>query len=229
MFSTILLCFLHLASGLCVPGAFPGSTEDVETKSRQAERSEATRSALLRAGRELFTEKGFADTATEEVVARAGVTRGALYHHFRDKTDLFRAVHEELENELIERVAAAMGSDDVLEAVVASTTAYLEACRDPAYQRITHTDGPGVLGWEEWWKTGDEHGLGLIREGLQRVIDAGLMDPKPVELFAHMVRGALMEAGQFVSRVPEADIEEVERTVLEFLMGLLREPPQQSF
>lgn len=224
MFSTTVLWFLHL--GLCVLDAFPGSTEDVETRGRQAERSEATRSALLRAGRELFTEKGFADTATEEVVARAGVTRGALYHHFRDKTDLFRAVHEELEQEINGRVAAAMAADDVLEAVEAGTRAYLEACRDPAFQRITHTDGPGVLGWEEWWQTGDEHGLDLIRAALQRTIDAGLMDPKPVDLVAHMLRGALMEAGQFVSRVPEADIEEVERTVLEFLMGLLRGPPE---
>ncbi len=193
-------------------------------KSRQAERSEATRTALLRAARELFAERGYVETSTEELVARAGVTRGALYHHFRDKTDLFRAVHAEIETEINERVAKAMQVDDVLAGVVAGTATYLEACRDPAIQRIALTDGPGVLGWDEWWETGDEHGLALIRDGLQRAMDSGLMDPKPVELVAHMVRGALMEAGQYVSRTPDAHIEEVEKTVLEFLMGLLRDP-----
>ena len=194
----------------------------METKGRQAERSEATRSRLVRTARELFAEKGFSDTSTEEVVARAGVTRGALYHHFRDKLDLFRAVHDEIEEEINARVEAAMDRDDVLEGVTAGVSAYLEACRDPAIQRIALLDGPGVLGWDKWMDTGDEHGLALIRTALERAIDAGLMEPRPVEPLAYMVRGAIMEAGQFVSRVPDADAQEVERTLLELLLGLLR-------
>src|SRR4051812_30260351 len=113
----------------------------------QAERSTATRSALLRAARDLFSSHGYAGTGREEIVAAAGVTRGALQHHFGDKLALFRAVYETVEQEIVDAVAtAAMGAgDNPLEQLRAGCHAYLDAVLDPAVQRICAVDGPAVL------------------------------------------------------------------------------------
>jgi AcrR family transcriptional regulator len=201
-------------------------TDAMVTRTRQVERSEATRAALVTAARDLFSEKGFGDTATEDIVAAAGVTRGALYHHFRDKTDLFRAVYEDIEYEMKDRLEGAMQKDDINEAVASGISAYLKECRNPVLQQIMFNDAPSVLGWEACVEIGDRHGRGVIRAGLQRAIDEGLMDPMPVDLVVQMVRGALMEAGQFVARTPNVNIEEVETTVFRFLTGLLKQPPE---
>src|SRR5919201_5216798 len=99
----------------------------------RAERAEATRAELLGTARELFADRGYADVGTEEIVRAAGVTRGALYHHFRDKRDLFREVHESLERELTERIGAAMaGVDDPLQLLETGVRAFLDACTEPA-------------------------------------------------------------------------------------------------
>jgi AcrR family transcriptional regulator len=202
-------------------------TDAMATRTRQVERSEATRAALVTAARDLFSEKGFGDTATEDIVAAAGVTRGALYHHFRDKTDLFRAVYEYIEYEMKDRLEGAMQKDDINEAVASGISAYLKECRNPVLQQIMFNDAPSVLGWEVCVEIGDRHGRGVIRAGLQRAIDEGLMDPMPVDLVVQMVRGALMEAGQFVARTPNVNIDEVEMTVFRFLTGLLKQPHEE--
>ncbi|MGH2695217.1 MAG: TetR/AcrR family transcriptional regulator, partial [Actinomycetota bacterium] len=165
----------------------------------QAERTETTRQALVAAGRELFATKGFKATATEEVVARAGVTRGALYHHFRDKVDLFRAVYSEVEQEMVARVTSAMDSDDVIAAGEAGVRAYLEACREPEFQQICHVDGPHVLGFDEWRIAARSHGVEMIGPSLKRAIDEGLIKDREVDPLAHIIHGALMEAGMYVS------------------------------
>src|SRR3954466_5806622 len=129
----------------------------------QAERTEATRGALMAPGRELFGARGYADVGTEEIVRAARVTRGALYHHFRDKRDLFREVHESLERELVERVAASMkGVDDPIERVEIGLRAFLDACTEPAMIRIALIDAPTVLGWEEWREIDARYGLGIV-------------------------------------------------------------------
>jgi AcrR family transcriptional regulator len=201
-------------------------TGAMATKTRQVERSEATRAALVTAARNLFSQKGFGDTATEDIVAAAGVTRGALYHHFRDKTDLFRAVYEDIEFEMKDRLEGAMDKGDIIEAIASGISAYLKECRNPVLQQIMFNDAPSVLGWEACVEIGDRHGRGVIRAGLQRAMDEGLIDPVPVDLVVQMIRGALMEAGQYVARTPNVDIEEVEATVFKFLTGLLKQPPE---
>ncbi|MGH2808165.1 MAG: TetR/AcrR family transcriptional regulator [Actinomycetota bacterium] len=198
------------------------------TRTRQVERSEATRAALVTAARDLFAERGFGDTATEDIVAAAGVTRGALYHHFRDKSDLFRAVYEDIEFDMKDRIEGAMAKDDILDAVAAGISAYLTECKDPVVQQIIFNDARSVLGWEACNEIGDRHGGGVIRAGLQRAIDEGLIDPLPVDLVVQMIRGTLMEAGQYVARTPNANIEEVETTVFRFLTGLLQQEPESK-
>ena len=122
---------------------------------KKAEQSEATRTALLRAARELFAERGYADTATEDIAQRAGVTRGALYYQFRDKSGLFRAVLEGLNLNISTQVASAMqtnqGEPGALwdRLVNAGREVYLDACLDPAFQRIVLIEAATVLGWEE--------------------------------------------------------------------------------
>src|SRR6188472_3338672 len=114
-------------------------------------RGDSTRSSLTSAARTLFAERGYAGVGTEEIVARAGVTRGALYHHFADKRDLFRAVHEELEEALVADIGARLdGIEDPWELLVTGVRAFLDACTDPALIQISLLDAPAVLGWEEW-------------------------------------------------------------------------------
>src|SRR3954454_23727851 len=127
----------------------------------KAAQSEATRAKLLAAARALFGARGYANVGTEEIVRAAGVTRGALYHQFADKRELFEAVFEETERELITKAVSAQAVvDDPVEALRGAFVGWLDACSEPAAQRIILVDAPGVLGWEEWRAIGERLGLG---------------------------------------------------------------------
>src|SRR3954453_14090288 len=118
---------------------------NVNERKTQAERSEATRGALIAAARPLFAERGFAGVGTEEIVRAAGVTRGALYHHFSGKDDLFRAVFEQVESEVTERIAeGALSDPDPVAALRAGAEMFLDACLEPEVQRIVLIDAPSV-------------------------------------------------------------------------------------
>jgi AcrR family transcriptional regulator len=172
--------------------------------SRQEQRSEATRSALVRVGRELFAKRGFTEVSTEEIVRRAGVTRGALYHHFRDKRDLFAAVVDQVEQDVLERVAqAALGEADPWTQQLAAVRAYLDVCLEPAVQRIVLVDAPSVLGLAAWREIEAKYGLALVRAGLENVMNAGLIERQPVEPLAHLVLGALTEGGLLIARAED--------------------------
>jgi AcrR family transcriptional regulator len=199
----------------------------MNVKSRKAEQSEATRAALVAAARELFTDKGYAGVATEEIVQRAGVTRGALYHHFRDKRALFRAVVEELEQESVERVAsAALAQKDPWKVQVTALNAYLDGCLEPAVQTIVLVDAPSVLGPEEWREIEAKYGLALVRTGLESIMEAGLIEEQPVEPLAHLMLGALAEAGLMIARSedPKKARQEVGKSVERLLEGLRLRP-----
>ena len=167
----------------------------------QRDRSNATRTALTVAARELFAELGFHGTPAEAVVRRAGVTSGALYHHFRDKTDLFRAAFEAVEVSLAQRVAAQarLGTDawDRLERGVAE---YLHACREPEVRRIVLQDGPSVLGWEEWHSIDAAHHLRPLAASLASAMRANMLERRPPEPLARVLLGTLTEAGLAVDR-----------------------------
>jgi AcrR family transcriptional regulator len=196
----------------------------VERRS-QAERSEATRAALIEAARPLFAERGYADVGTEEIVRAAGVTRGALYHHFDGKRELFEAVYRLVEAELAERIATgalAANADSPLVAMRAGAEMFLRACTEPDVQQIALLDGPSVLGWDRWREIGAEHGLGLIEGSLQAAIDAGAIPEQPVRSLAHVLMGALDEAAMLVARAedPEGMRAEVGRTLDTLLAAL---------
>src|SRR5689334_6060857 len=191
--------------------------------SSKAQQSEATRRRLLRVGRDLFARRGYADVPTEEIVRRASVTRGALYHHFRDKRDLFAAVVEELEQDVAERlVAAALSKADPWEQQRAAIDAFLDVCLEPAVQRILLTDAPSVLGLTAWREIEAKYGLALVQAGLQSVIDAGYIEQQPVEPLAHLFLGALTEGGLVIARADdrEAARREVGEGIDRILSGL---------
>jgi AcrR family transcriptional regulator len=179
----------------------------MERKTKHAQRSDATRAALVAAARPLFARRGFAGVGAEEIVAAAGVTRGALYHHFGGKEGLLAAVYEQLEQELLERIGARVaevGARDPLAALVTGAQAFLDACSEPEVHRIVLLDAPSVLGWERWREIGWRYGSGLTEGVVQAAIDAGLIARQPAKPLAHLLLGALDEAALYVARAPDA-------------------------
>ena len=190
----------------------------------KAAQREATTASLLTAARDLFAERGYAGVGTEEIVQRAGVTRGALYHHFRGgKEDLFRAVLVQVSAETLRSVVAQAGqTEDPWEELVLGAEAFLDACTKPEVQRIMLIDGPAVLGWDVWRAIDSDHGLGILEAAVQSAMDAGRLLPGSANAVAHVLAGALDEAAMVVARAddPAEARAEVSRTVRRLLEGL---------
>jgi AcrR family transcriptional regulator len=172
------------------------------TRRTQADRTAATRAALVAAARPLFAEHGYAAVGTERIAHAAGVSRGALYHQFADKADVFAAVLEAVEADLtgrlIEAVAEA-GSADPPSMLTTGADAWLDAIADPEVRRIALLDGPAVLGYQRWREIGMRHGLGLVTSLLTELMDAGAILAQPIEPLAHVLIGALDEAALYVA------------------------------
>ena len=169
----------------------------------RAEQAEGTRAALVSAARGMFAAKGFAGTATNDVIAAAGVTRGALYHHFPAKEDLFRAVYEAVQSDFADGIArgASHGADPI-DQLRLGIGAFFDLSLTDEVQRIVMVDAPSVLGWETWREIDAKYGLALIRTGLDAAAAAGRIERQPTELLAHMLLAALNEAALYLARVP---------------------------
>jgi AcrR family transcriptional regulator len=195
------------------------------SKRTQEERSEKTRAALTSAARRLFADRGYAGVGTEEIVRAAGVTRGALYHHFSGKPDLLEAVYEQIEGEITQKIATgALAGSDPLEALHAGSEMFLDVCLEPEVQRIVLLDAPAVLGWERWREIAADHGLGLIEAALGAAMEAGQIARQPLRPLAHVLMGALDDAAMLVARADdtEAARAEVGATLASLLEGLAR-------
>ena len=189
----------------------------------QAERAEATRGALIAAARRLFGARGYAEVGTEEIVREAGVTRGALYHHYDGKRDLLRAVYEQIEREIAEDIAGrAVPGATVLDTLRLGAERFLDHCLEPDVQRIALLDAPAVLGWEQWREIGARYGLGLISGLLTAGIEAGEIRRQPVDPLAHALLGALDEIAMLVARAddPAAARDEAAETLAGMVEGL---------
>jgi AcrR family transcriptional regulator len=168
------------------------------------ERSEATRASLVAVAREMFAAGGYAATSIEEIVRAAQVTRGALYHHFADKRDVFRAVYEDVERELTERIVGVVAAEPRPERrLLAGLEAFLDACVDPAVQRIVLLEAPAVLGWDEMHELEAKYGLGMTIAALQNAMDEGVVERQPPVPLAQMLLGALTEAGLAIARAED--------------------------
>src|SRR5580693_248865 len=167
----------------------------------QAERTELTRARLITTARRLFAQRGFAATSTEEILAAAEVSRGAMYHHFTGKTDLFRATFEAVEDDLTAEVlAAAAGAPDPVSQLRLGFASFLDQCRRPEAQRIVMLDGPTVLGWDTWHEIDERYAFGSLKAVLATAASQGTIDPSMVEPLSHLLLGALMQAGMVVAR-----------------------------
>jgi AcrR family transcriptional regulator len=208
----------------------PPRGDDPQPDSRprtKAAQREATTAALIDAARALFAERGYAGVGTEEIVQRAGVTRGALYHHFRGgKEELFRTVLVRVTAEIAQRIASAgRAEQDPWLALGVGVDAFLDACATPEVQRIVLVDGPSVLGWDVWRAIDQDYGIRLIESALQRAMDAGRMIAQPTDALAQVLLGAVHEAAMVVARAddPAAARVEMGKTVRRLLEGL-RDP-----
>src|SRR4051812_32821144 len=176
---------------------------------KHVERSERTRADLIAAGRELFSDRGYAKVSVEDIVRRAGVTRGALYHQFPGgKEDLFAAVFDVVEEGVMAGIAdtlAEAGAENPIAGVRAGIDATLALALDPRLVRLTILDAPGVLGWEAWRAAGERYGLGLVRAGLTAAMDAGEIPRAPVDPLAQLILAAVEEAIVYVARAEDSE------------------------
>jgi AcrR family transcriptional regulator len=179
----------------------------------QAERAEHTREALIAAARPLFATHGYAEVAAETIVADAGVTRGAMYHHFADKTELFAAVFERVEAEVSVRIAeaaAAAQQSDPVELMRVGAHEWLDACADPEIHRIVLLEAPAVLGWSRWSDVANRYNIGLVRALLEQAIELGRIPSQPIDATAHTLLGAVREAALYLVRASDQEIARAE-------------------
>lgn len=199
----------------------PGAAEP---RTKAAQRA-ATVARLVSVGRELFGRLGYAQAATEEIVARAGVTRGALYHHFGTKEGLFRAVLEEVQRDVAGRIAAAAEAEsDPWRRLEAGCRAFLTASVDPQVWRILLVDAPAVVGWDVWREVDIAHGTRLLVEALDALAAGGRIDPPSVAALGHLLSGAMNEAALWIAGAGRVDQALAEATAtLAYLLAALRQ------
>lgn len=170
---------------------------DVERRAR----GDRTRRDLVDAGRALFVEKGYFETSISDLVARSGVgTRGAFYHHFKDKAELFRAVFEEVERDLTLRsLASPPQGADAWEKLSVGMRGFLESAVEPEVQRVMLIDGPVVLGWRTLRSIQEGNSIALINEMVDEAIAEGIIDDHPVGELTHLLVAAVEEAALLVA------------------------------
>jgi AcrR family transcriptional regulator len=198
---------------------------EMETaRTRREEYAEATYEALLDSAAACFLEQGFAATSLDAVAKRARVTKGAIYHHFASKRDLFEAVLVRQEERSARTVAqAGAAAPDAWSGVVAAFDAFLEAISDPTYQRLCMVEGPAALGFEEWWAFGERYEIEVIRGQLDRAAEAGVIRVEDLDMLAHVLFGAVTAGVLAMARSDDPDRERQRfRTVmLELMHGMV--------
>jgi len=162
---------------------------------KQAERRAATTEAILKAGRRLFGERGFAATTIDDIADAARVAKGAVYHHFATKEAVFAEVFDQVSRALVQEIDRAVRNEkDVLAAMVAGTQHYFAACAKGPTGQIILRDGPAVLGWERWREIDAQHFGGKFPLALSTAMDAGLIARQPIEPLSRLLLGAVTEA-----------------------------------
>jgi len=180
-----------------------------ESKNLKAQQSKATIAQLVRTATAEFSRKGYAGASTETIVRKAGVTRGALYHHFKDKKALFYAVFQAAQLEIGNRIQTQVDAvDDPWEQMLAGCRAFLQACTEPALQQIVVIDAPAVLDWNAYREVDETmtgSGFAMLREGLQELIDDRLIKPLSTDALAHLLSGAMDEAAVWIARCEDTE------------------------
>ena len=192
---------------------------------QRSEQAQATRERLIAAARRMFAQTGYHATGTPELVAAASVTRGALYHHFRDKEHLFEAVFLETAQELFDAASAEVGplSGDRWRQLQQGLQTYLRLiAQSREIQRILLVDGPSVLGWPKWRELQSAFSLGSLIESVGYLIEGNVIRPLSPLAGAHLILAALNEAALMISHseTPEATRLEVGEVLQRLVAGL---------
>ncbi len=198
-----------------------GQAEE-EAKDARAAQGAATAKTLRRQARKLFTKKGYTGVNTEELVESARVTKGALYHHFANKKELYHAVVEDVEQELVEKLEAAGAGRKPWDRLHAMCRAYLDSCRDPAFARMLVLEAPVVLGWKTWCNLEQKYEVAAFARCLEEAKRAAGALSEPAETLAQVILGALTTGARVIatSADPDKARAEVERTMDRLLAGL---------
>jgi AcrR family transcriptional regulator len=189
------------------------ATAGARPRRTQADRSAATRDALVAAARRLFAAHGFAEVPTDSIATAAGVTRGALYHQFADKMALFEAALDAVEADIAARLAAevaATGASDPVEAMRQAVRAWLGMCTEQEIQRIALVDGASVLGWARWREICQRHVFGLVEAVVTQGIELGRIRARSARPIAHVLMGASDEAALYVAEAPDQELARTE-------------------
>ena len=207
----------------------PAGRSAAASAARRAEHAADTRSALLEAARRLFGEHGFDGTGTEQIVAEARVTRGALYHHFRDKADIFRAamaeVAADVATRLVDEQLASEATSPMAE-IRDGMSAFLDVCVTGDFQRIVLVDGPRVLGADAWEDLVERYGRSMLEQWLERCVGTGDLDDVPVRALARLLIAMLTEASLAIARAedPAATRADLGAVLDRILLGLRPRP-----
>jgi AcrR family transcriptional regulator len=195
----------------------------MDVKSRRQEYAETTRAAIVQAAIERFAVSGFANTSIDAVAESARVTKGAVYHHFKDKADLFEAAFVVMEERLAARVTAGVeGIEDPWELMARGIDLFLAECTEADFRQIALLEAPGALGWARWKQIEEHYFLGLVAAALDGLVEAGHIDIPSGEVTARMVLAAMAEAGLAVAEAPDPATERqrVGALVMRLLAGL---------
>ncbi|MFE3580125.1 TetR/AcrR family transcriptional regulator [Streptomyces vinaceus] len=200
-------------------------------KSVRERYAENTRQTLLETAQRLFAEREYADISAEELVREAGLTRGALYHHFDGKRGLFEAVFDDIEGRAAQRIKTAVGSvTDPLERVDRGVAEFLDICTDDVYRHVVVLQGPIALGWARWRELDQLHLGGVVLDAVKALLEARLIRPYPAELIVGAVYGALAELSLVIAESddPQGARAESANLVRDLISGLAIGPASKQ-
>jgi len=201
-------------------------TEQQAASGKRAAQGRATRGQLIEVATRLFAEHGYEGTSIEAVLSAAGVSRGALYHHFAGKEALFEAVVSAVSEQVtVKLTETVQGCADPLDAMRTAALAWIDLAADPVIQRVVLVDAPSVLGWDRWRAMDDGRTLGAMRAMLQAISDSGRLPAELVGPFSHMILAALDEIVLVIARAPDSEAAVAEgRTAVQALLDRLLHP-----
>lgn len=188
----------------------------------KAQQRDETMRALVDEGALLFAERGYAAVGLAEIVRAAGVTKGALYHHFGSKEGLFRAVLRRVQHEVADQVAAAADTEpDTWSQLTAGCRAFLTASSGPAARRIMLVDAPAVLGWNEWRAMDEAASARHLGEALEALFEDGSIPEQPVAPLVRLLSGAMNESALWIAQSENPDaLDDTVRALTRLLQAL---------
>ncbi len=201
----------------------------VKTGNLKIESGRETAAKLIEAAKEIFSTKGYEATTTEEIVKYAGVTRGALYHHYKGKQDLFEVVFFKAYKDVVERIKSSRdAAKDPWEALLAIFYEFLNASVDPAIQKILMVEGPAVMGWKKWHEVDVRLGMKVLIDQISMLVDNGTIRYVPIDALAYIISGAANECALWIlqSDNPKRSLAEAKAVTEELLGSLLKNTPE---